>query len=380
VASSAASAPATNAPAPFGGACPESAPWPSSLPGGALPFWCAHACYWAVLFLFNLLVVAALQEPKDSPGYVLLEIVTCAVVTAGIRMASKSDLPLPRGLLPRLALVGGAAGVCTVLVTIVLQGVSLAGGSGAPTAATVAARAIITFAMIGHWCALYFAYRLLRERVASENRLREAEALVLRSEVIRLQAQTNPHFLFNALNTVIACRHDPDAIETLTQALANYLRGLVQPAAALEPLARELDSLEEYLTIQAVRYGDGLVTRIDCDAAARMVPVPPLMVQSLVENAIKYGFETARPPIEVHVEARRDGDWLQVVVTNTGTWVRPDPARSTGTGIASLARRLELLLGPEAGVAYAAEGGQVRVTVRLPIGPAGSAGRSGPPA
>lgn len=348
------------------------------MPRGALPFWCAHACYWAVLLLFNLLVATALQEPQDSSGFILLEIVACAVATAGIRAASKSDLPLPHSLFPRLALVGGAACVCTILITIVLQGVSLAVGSGVPTAAEVAARLMITFAMIAHWCALYFAYRLLGERATSQDRIREAEALMLRSEVIRLQAQTNPHFLFNALNTVIACRHDPDAIETLTQALANYLRGLVQPAAALEPLARELDSLEEYLTIQAVRYGDSLVTRIDCDTAARLVPVPPLMVQSLVENAIKYGFETARPPIEVHVEARRDGDWLQVVVTNTGTWVRPDPARSTGTGIASLARRLELLLGPEAGVAYATEGGQVRVTVRLPIRPAGLPDRAEP--
>lgn len=372
MASSAGSAPATAAPTSFDEAFSTSIPRQPAMPRGALPFWCGHAGYWTVLFLFNLLVSASLQEPKDSFGFILLEIVTCAVATAGIRVASQSNLPLPHALFPRLALVGGAAILSTVLVTIILQAASLAGGSVSPAAAEVAARMVITFAMIAHWCVLYFAYRLLRERVASQDRIREAEALALRSEVMRLQAQTSPHFLFNALNTVIACRHDPDAIETLTQALANYLRGLVQPAAALEPLAHELDSLEEYLTIQAVRYGDSLVTRIDCDTAARMVPVPPLMVQSLVENAIKYGFQTARPPIDIHVVARRDGNWLQIVVANTGMWVSPDPARSNGTGLASLARRLELLFGPQAGVASAAEDGQVRVTVRIPIRPAGS--------
>lgn len=369
MASSAAPAPAsvTATAAPSGKARSTPAARVPALLRGTLPFWCAHVGSWSVVFLVNLLVSAALQDPRDSSGFILLEIVACAVATAAIRALSKSDLPVPHALAPRLALVGGAALVSTVLVTLVLQGVSLAGGSVFPSVAEVAARMAITFAMIAHWCALYFAYRLLAERATAQDRIREAEALLLHSEVIRLQAQTNPHFLFNALNTVIACRNDPDTIETLTQALANYLRFLVQPAAVLEPLARELDSLEEYLTIQAVRHGDSLVTRIDCDTAARMVPVPPLMVQSLVENAIKYGFQTARPPIEIHVAARCEGDALQVVVTNTGTWVTPDPARSTGTGIASLARRLELLLGPEAGVAYATEGGQVRVTVRLPI-------------
>ncbi|MFN9903375.1 MAG: sensor histidine kinase, partial [bacterium] len=75
---------------------------------------------------------------------------------------------------------------------------------------------------------------------------------------------------------MVASRENPEAIDTVTQALANYLRFLLRPAATLEPLAREIDALEQYLTVQAARFGDGLITRIDCDLDVRGVPVPPV--------------------------------------------------------------------------------------------------------
>ena len=192
----------------------------------------------------------------------------------------------------------------------------------------------------------------------------------LRHELRHLQAQISPHFLFNALNTLQACRQDPEAIATLTQALAAYLRFLLEPAAVLEPLSRELDALEEYFTIQEVRFGDGLETRIDCDFAARGLLVPPLLVQPLVENAIKYGGQTAPLPIRVHVGVRLTGDWLEVEVANTGRWVAPGGATSTGTGLPSLERRLQLLLGPTSSVSHREEDGWVRVLIRIPAPPA----------
>jgi hypothetical protein len=195
----------------------------------------------------------------------------------------------------------------------------------------------------------------------------QAESLALRNELQHLQGQISPHFLFNALNTVMASRDDPEAIDTVTQALANYLRFLLRPAATLEPLSRELDALEEYLTVQGVRFGDGLVTRIDCDLDVRGVAVPTVMVQPLVENAIKYGGQTSPRPIRVDVAARREGDGLVVEVANTGAWVTPGGRQATGTGLHSLQRRLRLLVGPAATVSHTEDDGWVRVRIRVPI-------------
>lgn len=131
-------------------------------------------------------------------------------------------------------------------------------------------------------------------------------------------------------------------------------------------MSRELDALEEYLTIQGMRFGDGLETRIDCDRDVRRVEVLPVMVQPLVENALKYGGRTSPKPLRIHVIARRDGDWATIEVANTGSWVPPGAPDSTGTGLVSLERRLQLLVGSLATVQSAAQEGWVRVQIRLP--------------
>jgi two-component system sensor histidine kinase LytS len=188
------------------------------------------------------------------------------------------------------------------------------------------------------------------------------------AELAALQAQIEPHFLFNALNTILASRDNPEAIDTVTHALANYLRFLLRPVATLEPLSRELDALEQYLTVQTARFGDGLVTQIDCELAARGVLVPPVMVQPLVENALKYGAESGPRPLRLEIAARREGDWLVVEVANTGRWALATARASTGTGLDSLERRLKLLIGSRATLTHAETDGWVRVRIRIPVG------------
>ena len=110
-----------------------------------------------------------------------------------------------------------------------------------------------------------------------------------------------------------------------------------------------------------------LETRIDCEYDVRGVLVPPVMVQPLVENAIKYAGQTAPRPIRVRVAARREGDWLAVEVANLGRWVAPGGAEATGTGLGSLERRLRLLVGPSCTVTHHEDDGWVRVLVRVPL-------------
>ena len=305
----------------------------------------------------------------DPVAFVLVRVVLCFFVTAAMRWLSRQELLLVRLGVSKIGVMAGGAILSAVLITLVLFAFDRGTGRMplGPARLELVARLAINLALLANWCALYFGYQLIQERNSTEFRAMQAESLALRNELQHLQGQISPHFLFNALNTVMASRDDPEAIDTVTQALANYLRFLLRPAATLEPLSRELDALEEYLTVQNVRFGDGLVTLIDCDLDVRGVAVPPVMVQPLVENAIKYGGQTSARPIRVEVAARREGDWLVVEVANTGSWVAAGGRNTTGTGLRSLERRLRLLVGPTAAVSHAEDNGWVRVRIRVPI-------------
>lgn len=333
-------------------------------------FWTCHVAFWAAAFAASLAVIEVYQPRITNPtGFVAIRVASCFVATAAMRWLSQRERILLRLGVSKIGVVAGGAIFSAVLITVVLFRVDRAWNGGFPDSPRLelVAGLATNLMLLATWCALYFGYQLIRERNSTEFRALEAESLALRNELQHLQGQISPHFLFNALNTVMACRDDPAAIDTVTQALANYLRFLLRPAAALEPLSRELDALEEYLTVQAVRFGDGLVTRIDCDLDVRGVPVPPVMVQPLVENAIKYGGQTSARPVRVDVSARREDGCLVIEVANTGRWVPAGSAQSTGTGLNSLQRRLRLLVGGSATVAHHEEDGWVRVRIRVPI-------------
>lgn len=356
---------------------PPSAGSPRALSpaGREAMFWSLHLGFWAAVFGLVLLV-GQVYQPRFAESQPLLaaRVAACLAATAGMRWLSQRPRLLERLGVSRAGLVAGGLLSAAVVITLAFAaaGVLFTPGYERPSRGRLVADLAVNVSLLANWCALYFGLQLIRERSTAEFRAVEAESAALRSELARLQSQISPHFLFNALNTVLASRDDPEAIETVTQALAKYLRFLLRPAARLEPLFQELDALEQYLTVQGVRFGSALETRIDCDLDVRGVLVPPALVQPLVENSLKYGGEPGGAPLRVEVSARRVGDWLEVEVANNGRWLPPGHGGSTGTGLDSLAGRLKLLLGPAADVSHREEGGMVRVRVRIPLEPEGS--------
>ena len=214
------------------------------------------------------------------------------------------------------------------------------------------------------------AHHALEQRRASRRAARRAlemELALRQSELERLGQQIEPHFLFNALSAVLACRHDPAAVEALTTALADYLRFCLARHGGPEPLAHELDAIELLLSVHEARFRDSLSCRVTSAPAARRVAVPPLLLGPLVDNALKYGAQTSPGPRSVTVEARVTGGQLVVEVTNSGTWVEPKAGRP-GTGLANLRRRLELS-GLEHQFELEAHAGVVTARVTLPASP-----------
>jgi len=226
------------------------------------------------------------------------------------------------------------------------------------------------------WSALYFVIRQELETRGTELRLARAEAANREAELQLLRAQVNPHFLFNALGTIIAeAETNPAAVVTTTHAVADYLRySLSQGAHHRAPLGQELAAMSSYLHVERASLGaDRLDWRIEASDAARLASVPTALVQPLIENALKYGPRTSPRPLQVRVNARVEAGEVVVTVENSGAWIERPPGEetrdSTGIGLANLRRRLELLCGPAARLDQTTPAGFVRFEARLPFVP-----------
>jgi hypothetical protein len=162
-----------------------------------------------------------------------------------------------------------------------------------------------------------------------------------------LRAQLQPHFLFNTLNTIATLmREDIDAAEAMLIHMSAYLRGTLSESQEV-PLRFELDTLRGYLHMQAARFGDLMSVRIDVDPAAERALVPNMLLQPLAEDAFKHGDTRAASAGLIEVEARREGEWLRILVSDDcGGDDANEPSPRQGDGLTKTVALLSRLYGP----------------------------------
>jgi two-component system LytT family sensor kinase len=218
--------------------------------------------------------------------------------------------------------------------------------------------------------------RRYRERRLAELRL---QASLARAELDRaaaelrvLKLQLNPHFLFNSLHAVSALLHDaPDAAERMVLRLGDLLRSAAGRAGTQEvPLEEEVRTLEPFLEVEQIRLGGRLRVEWMIEDAARQACVPHMVLQPLVENAIKHGLASRDTGGCVQIAARRDGPWLDLSVRDDGVGLAAAARGGTagaGIGTANTRARLTQLYGDDHALEIApAESGGTRVSVRIP--------------
>lgn len=213
------------------------------------------------------------------------------------------------------------------------------------------------------WLLFYFG-------VKSFVRHSKIEREFQRSEVKLLRSQVNPHFLFNALTTIMAVRKDEEKVALVTQSLADYLRFSLsqeEEDQISHPLGQELDALEDYLHVEKFRFQENLESSIDTTEEARAVRVPSALVQPLLENAIKYGQQTSPLPLRIIITAKVVADKLHLSVENSGNWIEQRTTSSSGIGIDNLRKRLHLLYGDQARLSFDRSLSAVKVNVSIAI-------------
>jgi LytS/YehU family sensor histidine kinase len=191
--------------------------------------------------------------------------------------------------------------------------------------------------------------------------------LVSQAEVRALQSQINPHFLFNALNTLYgSIPREAPAARRMVINLAEIFRYFLQSEKTFVPLAEEMQIVRAYLEVEQNRLGNRLEIEIQVDDDVEQIPIPVLSIQPLVENAIKHGIAARTEPGHVRIGASRRGDELRISVENSGSG---KSARSAGTGVGlqNVRRRLEICYGPSSHLELSLAPDAATVELRIPL-------------
>jgi two-component sensor histidine kinase len=221
--------------------------------------------------------------------------------------------------------------------------------------------------------ALLDAYRARRER---ERREAELERHLTQAQLRNLRLQLQPHFLFNALNTISETMYDdPAAADEMIGHLADLLRQSLRAHAQEVTLAEELSLLERYAAIMRARFGDDLAIGLQVPADVTRALVPSLLLQPLMENAVRHGNATRLGRGRVEVRAGRREDQLVLEVWDDGAGAAAAGPSAPGVGLGGTAERLALLYGDQHTFEAGADNeGGYRVTIRLPFRESGASG------
>lgn len=227
-----------------------------------------------------------------------------------------------------------------------------------------AAQDFVSYAVFLGLLTLVRVQQRLRDREVRTAQL-ERDAATARLQALGLRLQ--PHFLFNALNTISSAVYDdPAGADEMVGHLGDLLRRSLRAGDRTEvPLAEELETLNAYLAFVRGRFGDRLHCRVTIDDAVLALGVPALSLQPLVENAVRHGASLEFGHSEIVIAASRTGDELRIVVENDVDGETTGADR-IGTGLGATRDRLRLLYGAAADLTAAADHGRFRVTLRLP--------------
>ncbi|MBF9222776.1 sensor histidine kinase [Hymenobacter ruricola] len=351
-------------------------------------YWMLQIGGWGLVGLFGTALASIFG--KFQPIVIPIEIIvagTLLLCSHWLRLYvrrhgwTRLSLPalLPRLLVANLLVAVGSQVIIGLLVILLFMLVhSPEYGKGFPWLQYVG-YAANTFFFMWLWAAAYFSLHYLDNARQAEIDKWKLAAAVRDAEMRTLKAQINPHFLFNGLNNIRALvLENPVRAREMMTHLSDLLRYSLQLNSREQvPLARELEIVAHYLTLESLQLEERLTYTLDVHPAAREVLLPPMTLQLLVENAIKHGIAPRPGGGHVHLTAQPDGP-AQVLITvrNPGHY-RPNPAAPdhTGVGLPNAQERLQLLFGPGASLRIGNDAQQadtVTAELRLPVAGAGA--------
>lgn len=351
----------------------------ASSPGiaaGRRDYWMCQCIGWGGLMVMSVL---STQDPFGAG--LRMTLVKALVMLNGLWLSHGWRLFLRRrgwidrqGTAPLARILPGLA-VCSLVQVAFLVGVDGAIRDNplireSDATAIVLGLCVLWYAIFLIWTLSYAVVLSRRRALRFELEKLELEVGVKDAELRALQAQVNPHFFFNSMNSIRALIYqDPDDAARAVGQLAGLMRHSLRAGQApTVRLADEVAAVHAYLGIERYRFDERLQAEVAIAPGLDEVALPPMALQTLVENAVKHGVEPAVGPCRVRVSATRDdAGRVRLTVANQGRL--NTASASTRLGLANTGKRLALLFGPDAGCSLREEDGWVVADVVLPAAP-----------
>jgi len=296
---------------------------------GWLPVWALYTTLIVVMHRVSVLVA----------GFIALRAVAAAALLGLLVHRLTQQFPWPHPFRPSfVALHVGGAGLFApawVLLTSAMES-ALRGRF-----LIIAPAGVVPYLILGVW--LYVMVAGVAYATRATERAARAETAAAQAQLSALRGQLNPHFLFNALHTVVhLIPREPARAAQAAEQIAALLRTTMEEDRDLVSLGEELAFVERYLALERLRFGDRLRARIEVSEDVRQALVPAYALQTLVENAVRHGASPRIEPTEIAVTARLNGGNLALVVHDTGAGETGGTGK-TGTGLSRLRERLAVL-------------------------------------
>ncbi len=329
--------------------------------------WLQVAIAWIPVWALYATIIAATHGAPITTAILTAARAILISALLGLLVLRLTDrLPFPRVVTFAFALIhigaaiayAGAWVALTSLIESLLQGsLRVIGPAG-----------VLPFVALGIW--LYIGVAGISYAVRTTERAARAEAAAVRAQLAALRGQLNPHFLFNALHTVIQLiPESPGRAAQAAELLAGLLRTAIQEDRDLVALDEERAFVERYIDLELLRFGDRLdvVFSVGDDLAEALVPA--FALQTLVENAVRHGAEPRIEPTRISVTARVHGGDLELAVSDNGVGANLTvPHPNAGTGLRRLQERLDALYGERAKlILVGAPGAGVTAKLILPL-------------
>lgn len=336
-----------------------------------LQFWLLLGIGWLPMWiLFTLMIASVHSLPLAASAWMALRMIgSAALLGVGVQAFTRRQ-PWPAPFRPSFLLMH-------VLAAMLYAGSWVAAYSLIESLlhwrlAYVAGPGLGRFALTGVWLYLSIAAVAYAQQAARRSALVQAAAA--RAQLATLQSQLHPHFLFNALHTVVQLIPlDPGRAAQAAEELAGLLRAALDERRDQVTLAAEWRFVQRYLAIEQLRFGERLRITATMPASTLDLLVPSFALQTLVENAVRHGAAPKLGDTRLHITASSSGGHLTLVVSDDGAGAEAAAVRdSSGTGLRRLRERLACLYGNSAALEVDASPRGVTATLRLPLAPGGS--------
>ena len=225
--------------------------------------------------------------------------------------------------------------------------------------------------IIAIWTALYFSYHFFRRYTQAEVEKWKLEATLKEAQLAGLRTQINPHFMFNALNNIRALiLEDGHKARLMLTHLSDLLRySLAETQHERVSLKTDLETIDYFMALHSIQFEDKLQFQMEIEEELQEVKVPPMLIQLMIENAIKHGISQQAEGGIIQLSIRKAQEKLSISVKNTGTLATTveDSRASAGVGVQNIKDRIALLYNGEAHFSLTEESGMVEAKVNLPL-------------